>query len=1595
MSIQNKKIKWFDMLKNKIIFSCYLIGDDHLLVQCAQIILEKGHKILGIISSLDAAHKIASAHHINYYVSLDSATNSLLTTDYDYLFSIINGSILPATILQRARLLSINFHNAPLPQYAGVHALSWAILNDETQYGVTWHTMTEVIDGGDLLKQAHFPVDPHETALSLSLKCYAHALTSFSELIDELSQNKWCRIQQDLTHSSYHSFKQKPAGNGWISWQVPARDIERTVRALNLGHYHHNRLASPKIQIETSIYIINRLHIINELSTQQPGTLIRIDANAWQISTETNLISLEQLSTLDGLPCSLDSLVQKHQLDVGNIIPSPTPQELHQYHTLSEQSVASELFWVRTLIDFKPETLPAQPQHNDPSVDDPLIAIAHYELSEKQIVQWEHKLPKSSHSIDVLLSSILIYLYRLGTKEHTGIWAYNLEEKNNMIKKAFFSSFIPFPLSFDNTMSFYAVIESIQKTRCVIEKKEPFQTDVFYRYPELNQVEHQKYPLAFCISTTNQYTETIEKNEASILLVLYPEINKVTWFIKNNLIDKEPNLVTFIKDSTRYLSHLFNTLPSTLNSPISKLPVMDDKDMSKIINTWNSTTSNYPKNDTIIQLFEEQVRRTPNNTAVIYGTKSLSYSELNQKANQLARYLRKKGLAPNALAAICTTQELHLIIGILAILKTGAAYIPVDASYPKQHIHCVLEDSRPTLFLASPHLNERIKQECANLNIPILLFDTLVDKMEHESKENLQQVNISAKSRAYVIYTSGTTGKPKGVMVPHQGVNRLVKNTNYIRITEWDHMAQAASISFDAATFELWGALLNGATLVAVPQATLLDPNKFAAFLEKKGITILWLTSALFNQYASNNPSMFRHLTYLLVGGDVLNKERIMSVLECKQGAPKILLNGYGPTENTTFTTTYHITKEDKKLESIPIGKPIANSTVYILDELLQPTPVGGIGELYTGGDGVALGYLNRPDLNEQKFIRNPFSLNEDSMLYKTGDAVRWMPDGCIEYLGRQDNQVKIRGFRVELEAIQTHLAHHRAINQCCVRAEHSDKHAKVLVAYIVCKEEIGDKDLQVFLSNQLPAYMIPSFFIRMDKMPLTANGKVYYKKLPKPDFSKAASTKEHFTAPSTPIEHSLAAMWCSLLGCTTVGINDNFFDLGGHSLLITQLILKIKDLYKTELPLHEFLENPTIKHLNQLINGDKKTTSATENHQKMLTDRFLPQEIQVKGTYHKSTEPKHILLTGASGFLGAHLLFDLYHASKATIHCLIRAENEHEATARLNATLNKYQLDLQCNSRVKPLLGDLTQPLIGLSPAQFDNLSNSIDIIVHNGAAVNHLYNYELLRAANVNSTLDIIRLATQNKAKSIHYISTLSAASHFIDGSNCIIEDLMDAQKEIRPPSDGYSQTKWVSEQLLAEGFRQGLSINIYRPGWIVGQTKTGAINAESNHLLMLLKGCIQLQVAPKWEMALDMLPVDTLSKIIIDTALHSNQYGTVFNLINPNKLSWTHLIQYINQRGYSVSLIDPILWKEEHLKFINKDNALYSLYPLYINTPQGDWMKGLSTISNANNYNTSKAFDEMGQLAPTINTSLLDTYFGYLERQGFLTPRPYGAI
>ena len=481
--------------------------------------------------------------------------------------------------------------------------------------------------------------------------------------------------------------------------------------------------------------------------------------------------------------------------------------------------------------------------------------------------------------------------------------------------------------------------------------------------------------------------------------------------------------------------------------PVALLPLLTQDENHQLLVEWNNTQADYPHNQCIHQLFEEQVQRTPNAVAVVYENQQLTYRELNSRANQLAHYLQSLGVGADVLVGICVKRSVEMVVGLLGILKAGGAYVPLDPEYPTERLAAIIEDAEVKVLLTTDKLADTIPKQTAR----VICYNHDNSAIALQSQEN-PTAQVRPDHLAYVIYTSGSTGKPKGVSVTHQAVNRLVINTNYINIEPTDVIAQASNYAFDAATFEIWGALLKGARLLGVSKELALSPKDFAALIQRQGISVLFLTTALFNTIAQAVPSAFNSMRYVLFGGEAVDPKWVQEVL--KNGGPQHLLHVYGPTENTTFSSWYLVEEVSEDATTIPIGRPISNTQIYILDEHLQPVPVGVPGELHIGGAGLARGYLNRSELTQQKFIPNPFDNSEiesqKSKLYKTGDLVRYLPDGNIEYLGRIDNQVKIRGFRIELGEIEAVLNQHPLVQESVVITRSVSSGEKNLVAYLV-----------------------------------------------------------------------------------------------------------------------------------------------------------------------------------------------------------------------------------------------------------------------------------------------------------------------------------------------------------------------------------------------------------------------------------------------------------------------------------------------------------------------------------------------------------------
>ncbi len=649
---------------------------------------------------------------------------------------------------------------------------------------------------------------------------------------------------------------------------------------------------------------------------------------------------------------------------------------------------------------------------------------------------------------------------------------------------------------------------------------------------------------------------------------------------------------------TRMLSHFQTLLEGIVANPeqrIADLPILSEGEKHQVLVEWNDTKIDYPKDKCIHHLFEEQAKRTPESVAVIFEDQQLTYRELNNRANQLAHYLHKLGVGPEVLVGICVERSVEMVVAMLAVLKAGGAYVPLDPSYPTGRLEFMLADAQVSVLLTQEGLLEDggsrmddSDRQSSILDRPMqrICLDRDWELIARESDAD-PPAQTGAERLAYVMYTSGSAGLPKGVEVPHQAIIRLLFGVDYVELGPKQNILQLASPAFDAATFEIWGALLHGGKSVLYPERVP-SPEKLGEILGQHNVNTFWLTASLFNTIIDTAPEALSAVRQLLVGGEALSVAHVRRALALLPNTA--LINGYGPTEGATFTCCSRIPRElDDGIATIPIGRPIGNTKVYILDASLSPVPMGVPGEMYIGGDGLARGYLGRPDLTAEKFIPNPFSTEPGARLYKTGDRARYLSDGNIEFLGRSDNQVKIRGYRIELGEIEAVLGQYPSVREAVVLAREdgpedptaSSRGDKRLVAYVVATNGTlpSVSELRSFLQQKLPEYMVPSAFMFLDSLSLTANGKLDRKALPAPDHSRP-ELDETFSAPQTAIEELLANIWAEVLKLDEVGIYDNFFDLGGHSLLATQVMSRVRQALQKELPLRALFEAPTVAQL-------------------------------------------------------------------------------------------------------------------------------------------------------------------------------------------------------------------------------------------------------------------------------------------------------------------------------------------------------------------------------------------------------------------------------
>ncbi|NEQ07639.1 MAG: amino acid adenylation domain-containing protein [Moorea sp. SIO4E2] len=1033
-----------------------------------------------------------------------------------------------------------------------------------------------------------------------------------------------------------------------------------------------------------------------------------------------------------------------------------------------------------------------------------------------------------------------------------------------------------------------------------------------------------------------------------------------------------------------FIDRFLRLLTAAIADPkqrISRLNLLSPEERHQLLIECNYTDCSI-NSQPFPDLFEAQVAQRPKANALVFGALHLSYQDLNARANQLAHELIHQGVGPGQTIAINVPRSPEWVIAVVAVLKAGAAYLSLDPSYPASRITYMLEDVQPWLLITTTDSVISTPQ----LNIPKLQLDQFPWQtslgVSSEKQDSPLQANIEDNQRtqplhvsdpAYIIYTSGSTGKPKGVVVTHAGISSMVATQiKYFEVTPESRILQFSSLSFDGVVWELCSALLNGATLVMAPSDQVRPGPELTQLIRDYHVTHAVLPPAVLMVLSPDNiPS----LTHLIVSGDAASGELVQ-----RWSVGRCLINGYGPTETTVCAT---LSSPLSGNGIPPIGRPVINVRCYVLDDQLQLLPPGVIGELYVSGPGLACGYLNRPQLTAERFVANPFK-GMGSRMYRTGDLVRWRSHGELEFVGRADNQVKIRGFRVELGEVEAALTHCPSVSDALAMVREDRPGEKFLVAYVVGQDSINTDALRAHLVNDLPPYLVPAAIVPLKKFPLTVNGKIDRKALPAPMFTSVAEGR----APKTPTQIGLCTLFAELLGVDQVTIDDPFFALGGHSLLATQLVSQIRQRFGISLPVQTVFERQTVADLAIVVDQEAPIVSTSIDlaaevvlNPQIAPDQSRPVELD------RNTHPASVLLTGATGFLGAYLLHELLKQTDANVFCLVRSNHHEAAYKRIHSTLNSYQLWSESwRSRIIPVCGDLSQPSLGLSAEEFTKLTELIDAIYHNGAQVSAIEPYAYLKPANVLGTSELLDLAARCRVKPLHFVSTAAVAVSSKDNPDIVYENCRLRADSVLP--SGYVSSKWVAEELVWAASDRGLPVTVHRPGRISGDTTTG-IASTDDMFWQIVRAMVVLRVVPDLiyqdYAAIDLIPVDHVGRAIVHLSRHEQSIGKVHHLTCPTTVKLDVVFNELSELGYQLTTVSYSEWVKQLEQYVDQAPEGHSLASAAVLSRTLPKLIELSQIC-FDQSNTLTGLAEAPFKFPCIDRHLVRRYLTYFINSKF---------
>ncbi|MEV0732763.1 amino acid adenylation domain-containing protein [Polymorphospora sp. NPDC050346] len=978
-------------------------------------------------------------------------------------------------------------------------------------------------------------------------------------------------------------------------------------------------------------------------------------------------------------------------------------------------------------------------------------------------------------------------------------------------------------------------------------------------------------------------------------------------------------------------------------------------------------------------LIAAQAGRTPHAPAVTGDGQELTYGDLLSRADRLARRLRAAGVGGRTPVGMALRAGPDGIVALLAILRAGGAYLPLDPGHPVDRVGGLLADAGATVLVGDAAGRERLA------GLPVTFVD--VTDTGGTADDAGPERERRPDDLAYVVYTSGSTGRPKGVMVTHRTLTALATSFRDVHaFGPGQRILMIPPLTFDASVGDVFPALISGAALLVHPDPAALTGPALLDLCVAERITAVDAPAALWQRWvddlAGHEVPADLPLTVMMVGGERVSADKL-DTWHRLTGGRTTFYNHYGPTEATVCATVLRSAGPADGYAPgghLPVGRPLPHVRAYVLDRRMRPAPYGAPGELHLGGDCLARGYLGRPDLTATAFVPDPFSAVPGARLYRTGDLARVGPDGQLEFLGRVDRQLKIRGHRIEPAEIEAVLDGHPAVARSVVVAR-----GQRLAAFVVPRGAAPDADdLRAFLRARLPEYLVPATFTALPRLPLTAHGKVDHDRLP----AEVPDDGPPYVAPRTPAEVTVARVWARALGRDRVGVADGFFDLGGHSLLAAPVLSEVNRRFGTRLPLRALFEAPRLDTFAALVDAAVADTGAADTgaadtgavpaapaprRVDLRAEADLPDDIRPAGRYVPAADPAGVLLTGATGFLGAHLLDDVLRHTTADVYCLVRAGSEAAAVARIEANLRRYGLWRPAYpARIVPVTGDLAAPRLGLGARDFDALADRVDVVLHNGGTVHFVQPYERLAPANVAGTVEVLRLASRGRPKAVHHVSTLGVYLCPAYASRTVTEAV--------PPDEpdglhgGYNESKWVADRLVRAARERGLPVSVHRPARITGDSRTGAGN-DDDYFSRLLRTFVDVGAVPELGYDEDMAPVDLVAAAIGGLSRRPDALAGDRHYYTPG-LSYPAITEVLRGLGRPVRLLPYRQWRAE----VVRAGAGVALGPFVPTLPEEDGPRDHPLFDCTD---TRRSTTAAGIPAPPSPTTLLNRYLDTLQR------------